>query len=272
MPSPRIALVGALALTLAASTVGMAQSPAETDVPDIPAAVRATLAAETVGLDAVVTMHTPDPAFDGMVMMEVNGQASFGQEPRARFVAEIIDVGTMSMILDDTDLYMGGEALEALVPAGDFLHVDMESPPPPFEELAAEFTFGSDAALVLYWLLGADGPIEVLGREEIGGADSVHVEVPIDLDAVGTHVPPEFQAVFVDNLNEIRAEGADVDRAEAWVDADGMIRRVSYDMQTGTPAAPLTLSIVYDFSDFGEPIDVGIPEALNIVDAWELLE
>jgi hypothetical protein len=272
MPSSRAALAGALMLSLAAPAAGLAQSQPDADTPDIAAAVEATLAADTVSLDAVVTMHTPAADFDEMVVMDLSGQASFGLERQAQFAGTIVELGTASMILDGSDIYMGGDAFEALVPAGSFLYIDMESPPPAFEELAAEFTIGSDAALALYWLLGADGPIEVLGREQIGGVESVHVEVLIDLETVGAHVPPELQAVFVDNLRGIRANGADVDRAEAWIDDDGMVRRVAYDMQAGTPAAPLTLSILYDLSDFGEPIDLGIPEASNIVDAWELVD
>lgn len=271
MPSIHAALVGTLALALAMPAGVAAQAAQNADVPDIPAAVESTFEMQTVGISGLVTLGAPGEP-ESFVMMDAGGQVDFGAERRAWLEGQFIDVGGLSVIFDGNDAYLGGDGFEGLVPAGMYIHIDMDSPPPPFADLATEFMIGNDAALALYWLLGAAGPVAVLGQQEVRGVDSVHIEMAIDLDLVEPHVPPELKTVFAENLAEIRANGADVDHAEAWIDGDGLIRRAAYDMQAGAPEAPLTLSIVYEFFDFGMPIELPLPDSAHIVEAWELLE
>jgi hypothetical protein len=268
--SIQAALIGALALVLVMPTVAAAQ--ADDGVPDILTAVESTIGMETVGISGLVTLHAPGNDPESMVMMDAGGQVDFGAARRVWLEGEFIELGGLSVIFDGNDAYLGGDGFEDLVPAGSLIYINMDSPPPALADLATEFMIGNDAALALYWLLGADGPMEVVGHEDVGGVDTVHVRIPIDLELVEAQVPSTLLTVYTENLAEMRASGADIDHGEAWIDGDGMIRRAAYEMQAGTPAQPLVLSIVYEFSDFGAPIDLPIPGPEYIIDAWELFE
>lgn len=272
MTSIQAALVGSLSLIVIMPAVAVAQADTDDGAPDIRSAVESTLGVETVGLTGLVTLHAPGNDPEDMVMLDLDGQVDFGTTRRAWLEGDVIELGGLTVIFDGNDAYLGGDGFADIVPAGTLILVDMDSPPPPFADLATEFMIGNDAALALYWLLGADGPIEVLGQEDVGGVDTVHIEIPIDLELVEPHVPPALLTVFEENLAEMRASGADIDRGQAWVDSEGLIRRAAYDMRAGTPAQPLILSIVYEFFDFGVPIDLPIPDPDRIIDAWELFE
>ena len=153
-------------------------------------------------------------------------------------------------------------------PLGCWLYVDLEDPPPVWGEVADDLLAQSDAAVLLYWLLGADGAVAVIGSEYVDGIETVHADVPIDLDLALTRTPPDQQAVFAANLAGIRNAGGDVDHAAFWLDHDGMVRRITYGMEMPIGEAASTWDFDTGFSAFGEPLDLGLPDAQDIIDAW----
>ncbi len=110
-----------------------------------------------------------------------------------------------------------------------------------------------------------------MGQEAIGATDSTHIEVPVDLELVREHVPPGVLPIYEQDLAGLREANADVDRVEAWTDSDGFVRRVAYDMPVSLEGETGTAHLAYDFSGFGQPIELGLPDPSLTVDAWDLL-
>ncbi len=259
------AVAGTALLTAALNSPSLAR-PATDEAPDVAAAVMRTLEGDTARFGAEVTMEVPG-ALPETLLLSATGQLSFGLDPRVWLEAEIAELGSLLAVFDGNDVYFGGAAFEALVPEGHYLYLDLTDPVEGFEELVDDFAFGSDAALSLYWLLGSDGPVEVVGLESEGDVEMVHVAMAIDLEAVRDQVPDDMRSVFEQSLAEIRASGADVDRAEAWLDEDGYLRRVRYDMPFPIEGEPAMLITEYRFDALGEPLELPIPAPEQVVDA-----
>ena len=178
--------------------------------------------------------------------------------------------GSAEIIIDGPDVYIGGDMYEGILPAGAWLYVDAEDAPPVWGEVADDLLSVNDAAVLLYWLLGADGTVDVIGREYDEGGEVLHAAVPIDLDIALERTPPGQQAVFASNLAGIRGRGGDVDTAELWLDGNGMVRRIVYDMEWPVGDASSTWEFDTEFEAFGEPLDLRLPDAEDIIDAWDV--
>ena len=76
-----------------------------------------------------------------------------------------------------------------------------------------------------------------------------------------------MRSVFEQSLAEIRDSGADVDRAEAWLDEDGYLRRVRYDMPFSIDGEAAKLITEYRFDALGEPLELPIPDPAQVDDA-----
>ncbi|MEA2025909.1 MAG: hypothetical protein U9O18_04390 [Chloroflexota bacterium] len=264
---------GMLSITLLlATSVGPVAAAEETvDASDLVRAVENTLAAETAHIGVQVMMEAPGVGIDPTLFMDVTGQIAFDDELRFRLDGEMLDLGSFSFIADGGDMYLSGELVDGLLSPGDWLYVDASAPPPGFEDLQSSFEVGGDVALALYWLLGVDGPIEVLDAEPVGEGEATHVEVPIDLELVRDQLPRWLLPAYEQNLAGLREAGADVDRAEAWLGEDDFVQRLSYDMPVSLGDQLALLTVGYDFSGFGEPLELGLPDPADIVDAWELI-
>jgi hypothetical protein len=267
----RIALMLPITLLLALSSTPVAGADDIVDVSDLSGAVERTMAAETAYLGALVLLEAPAVGIDAMVVVDVTGQVAFGEELQGWLEGEMLEIGSFAIIVDGNDWYLSGEVVDGLVELGSWLQVDVSAAPPGFGELQGSFEVGSDAALALYWLLGADGPIEVLGTESLGGTQVTHVEVPIDLELVRDQLPRWLLPAYGSNLAGLREAGADVDRAEAWLGDDGFIRRLTYDMPISLGDELGLLKVAYDLSGFGQPIESRSPDPATVVDAWELV-
>ncbi len=260
--------VALLLATTAASTV--ATEPA-VEPAALARAVERTLASETVGIGVRVMIEVPAAGIEPVLILDAEGQVSFGEELEAWLEGEMVELGSFSFIVEGRDMYLRGMTVGGLLSPSEWLHVDLSAAPPGFGEMQASFEIGSDAALALYWLVGVDGAIEVLGREMVDGVEVTHIEVPIDLGLVRDQLPRWLLPAYGENLAGLRKANADVDRAEAWLDADGYITGITYDMPVSLGDQVGLAAVAYELSSFGEPIDLARPDPADIVDAWELV-
>jgi hypothetical protein len=256
-------------LAVSAGPIAAAQDIVE--VSDLGRAVERTVASETASVAVQVVLEDPAGSIEPMLLMDVTGQFAFGGELRARLEGEMLEIGPFTFISDGEGMYLRGELVDGLLAPGQWLYVDTSAPPPGFEELQGSFEVGSDAALVLYWLLGVDGPIKVLGSEPLGDVEAVHVELPIDLGRVRAEVPSWLLPAYERNLAGLREARADVDRAHAWLGVDGLIRRITYEMPFAFGDELGLITVGYDLWGFGETLDVTAPHPADVVDASELV-
>lgn len=109
-------------------------------------------------------------------------------------------------------------------------------------------------------LSNVSGEVKVVGEETIEGMKTVHYSYKFDVsklmqDALGSG-----------ELKGDAAEAAEMFGGESemnvWIGDDGLIRRVAYELSTGSESADMPSSIAYEmtFSDFGTPVDVTAPD------------
>lgn len=246
---------------LAADAIGLA---------DLQRAVERTVATGTVELSATVTVEASAADEGEVTVIEAHGQTTFGSDHRAWLEGTMLEVGDFSFIIDGPVMYLQTTILDEVTEPGQYLLVDVSSPPPGLEDLHERFDVGNDAALALYWLLGVDGAIETVGTDTVGGAKVVRVDVSLDLQRARAGVPAWLMPIYERNLDGLRASGVDVRRAEAWIDDDGLIRRIVYDMPLAVGEGPTLLQVAFGFSGFGRPIDLPLPAPSEIVEAESL--
>ena len=269
----RTAAMLSITVLLAVSAGPIAAAQDIVEVSDLGRAVERTVASETASVAVQVVLEDPAGSIEPMLLIDVTGQFAFGGELRARLEGEMLEIGPFTFISDGEDMYLRGELVDGLLAPGQWLYVDTSAPPPGFEELQGSFEVGSDAALVLYWLLGVDGPIKVLGTEPLGDVEAVHVEVPIDLERVRAEVPSWLLCQPTSgNLAGLREAGADVDRARC-VAGRGRAHP-SYHVRACPSRSVMSWGShgrLRPLADSARPIDVTAPHPADVVDASELV-
>jgi hypothetical protein len=177
-------------------------------------------------------------------------------------------MGSLELIAVGTDVYLRGKAFEPLTKNdARWLYVDLTSKKPATAEFASIAGGENDASLMVYYLLGATGDVEDLGTEDVDGVSTDHVGVELDLDAALEAAPEDARAVFIENIDEQRANGV-VDNldGEVWIDQDGLVRRVSYGFGLSAQMGGGEMTAVVDLSEIGETVDIDIPDKNDIVD------
>ena len=230
-------------------------------------AVEATFAEGTVRIGQTIEFVGSSVIPDG-TSGSAGGQASLEEPPQLRLQADFTEfnVGELVMIRDDNLLYMKGDVIQPMVGRGRWLLVDLESNAPaaaPFKSLASG---QNDISMALYYLYGITGDVDASDGETIGGQPTTHYEMEIDLEGARDTIPEERAEALEDLIASLRTGG--IDRSldgEVWVGADGIVQRLRYTYRLGPEQGMGALTTVIDFSDFGAPLDLGIPRDDDVV-------
>ena len=94
-------------------------------------------------------------------------------------------------------------------------------------------------------LVKSSKKVEQLGKEVVRGVDTIHYRAHLDAAKLGLELGPDPPDELV---------------VEAWVDDDGLVRRIRV-----PEGGESNSSSVVDLYDFGVPVDVKTPEAEDIV-------
>jgi hypothetical protein len=172
---------------------------------------------------------------------------------------------TLDAVLDGKVFYMRFPLL-----AGDkpWLKVDLE-------ELAKRQ--GADTAQLdplshvdptqaLAYLQGA-GEFTEVGEEPVRGVETTHYEGTIDLREAVDKAPSDQREQLERFLED---SGVSELPAEAWIDADGFLRRMTIDFAElgGMPGA--SFSIAMELFGFGEDVDIDVPSDDEVTDLSKL--
>jgi hypothetical protein len=122
---------------------------------------------------------------------------------------------------------------------------------------AGSTTFGGDAGSTIGALRGVDDVTRV-GTEEVAGVPTTHYRGTVDLAKVLAKLPARMQ----DELRKNPAFGTGAWKIDAWVDADGTLRKMAFDVET----AQMRVSEVLELRDFGAPVDLSAPPADDVID------
>jgi hypothetical protein len=134
----------------------------------------------------------------------------------------------------------------------------------------------NDPRAVINELRGASGDAAEVGKEAVRGTDTTHYRTTVDLDDAASASPPSVR----DDLAEVaRQLGTSKLAMEAWLDAEGRIRRLQYtidlaDLDDDAPAKRTGTGMVVarlELYEFGVEVAVEPPPEDQTTDLAELL-
>jgi hypothetical protein len=275
------AAIAVLALALAMAGCGGATSP---DLSRVAQAAQATEGAGTAQFELTFDAKGLSQALS-QTGSDVSFTASGAVDYDAQQTRMTIDLGSLSAllgapaggqkgltldaVLDGKVFYMRFPLLAGVVSADKpWLRMDLE-------ELAKQQ--GADAAQLdqlshvdptqaLAYLQGA-GEFTEVGQETVRGVETTHYEGTIDLREAVDKAPSDQREQLERVLED---SGVTELPAEAWIDADGYLRKMTIDFAElgGMPGA--SFSIAMELFGFGEDVDIDVPSDDEVTDLSEL--
>lgn len=126
--------------------------------------------------------------------------------------------------------------------------------------------------------LTAHGDLEELGAEDVRGVATRHVRTTVDLETYLETLDPKLKAdlaPLVDQFEQMVGSVRPV--MDAWVDDEGLVRRIGLDMRMGVPATgsdsggSVEMAMTMDLFDFGADLAIEVPPASQVMDGTALL-
>jgi hypothetical protein len=184
----------------------------------------------------------------------------------------------LEIVFDGTAYYMSTGAFGPLAGQldADWVYIDLEA--------VAEMTgidVGSlptgggtnNPASALEGLEGvSDDGVDDLGTEDVDGVSTHHYAAEIDMAAAidqaneqsgGELFDEELADQFVEQF------GDDPIPVEIWIDDDGLSRRMTMEIPAPGQDEPATMEM--EMADFGEPVDIQVPDQADTIDFMDLL-
>jgi hypothetical protein len=137
----------------------------------------------------------------------------------------------------------------------------------------------ADPSQAVAYLRGVSTDVKVVGEEKLRGADVTHYRFTIDL-AKAAKSAPESQRALLQQAADLYGGGTPIP-ADAWVDGDGRLRKMSYVIDRSNVTIPTDQAasgetfgrIVTSFElyDFGTEVAAKAPPADQVTDIGSLL-
>jgi hypothetical protein len=273
----------ALALVLAATACGgdsgsgTSATPTTVDTTAAGSAQSLIAAAGTKTADAGSARVSFKASFDGPTSGSMTGEGVFA-ERQGHLTLDmsglggaggVLPDGKIELIFDKLVYYMklpGASGLP-LPPGKEWFKIDLQ-------QLGETHSLNlgqlaqldqSDPSQALDLLRGASSGFHKVGSEEVRGVPTTHYEGTVDLTKVAEDAPPDIAEQYR-KLAQL-APSTEVP-LEAWVDEDGLVRRIRLEQSLGENA---TMTMEEEFYDFGADVDVAPPPDDQVVDLTGLL-
>lgn len=237
------------------------------------AAPDAAVAAGSGRFEMTVSMDTPDGAFEmvgtggftgDQMRMEVDLGSMLADAAQAS--GETVPDGfdqPMVIVVDGTTIYMRLPML-----AGVTGNTGWISMTPDDLGLSGSFGLGggtNDPSQLLETLRGVTDDVEEVGTDDVRGVATTHFRATIDMARALDGVAPDQRALLESQLEGLGGALSAVP-VDVWVDRDGLARRMTLDMGNmfGAGGGGGTASVTVDFFDYGEPVEVVVPDASEV--------
>lgn len=237
-------------------------------------AVEATVDEGTAAFTVTVESEGTGTGGDGQQPIEVDGVVDFEAEQRRLTLSG--DQGELDVVIDGDIAYLELPATEG----DDWMRIELEAL---FDD---EVGMGGPAAIPfqdpednLRVLEGSAVHAAETGSESIDGEDTTRYELVIDLEAASEEANEDVQEA-VDET--VARTGVDELEMEVWIDDDDLIRRVAYTLdlsqaqvsesedEAAVEADPEgTVTVTVDYSDFGDAVEIEVPDDADVVDLDE---
>ena len=173
-------------------------------------------------------------------------------------------------VYDEDVIYMRLPALTKLLPgAKRWLKVDETTL---LEQGGTQFSSPDPVAFVQL-LRAAGRDVKVVGEEDVRGTSTTHYRATVDTDALPRAAPADARAELEAYARRLRAMGVETIPLEAWIDEDGVARRMRVefnDMQAAGRRADIASTI--ELFDLGAPVEIALPPRDQVSDFQALLE
>jgi hypothetical protein len=117
--------------------------------------------------------------------------------------------------------------------------------------------------------LGTSVPdLTKIGEATIRGTKTTHLRGKVDLSDKAIAAAPASQQEGLRAAQKVF--GADGYPVDVWLDSDGRVRRVQYEVTSGEGAAKSTTTVKLDLYDFGKAPTIELPAASDVGDASSL--
>jgi hypothetical protein len=169
----------------------------------------------------------------------------------------------MEMVGDEPVIYMRSSIFGSLPGGREWMALDFSF----LQEPDAPLPAGGDAMGELELLEAVADKVRKLGQEDVRGVPTTRYSGTVDVS---------------DRADQLREQGAkelasQVEAApplkiEAWIDTDGLVRRMRYVKSEGKEGGgkSTTMDMRMDFFDFGFEPEIAVPESDEVFDATDL--
>jgi len=233
-----------------------------------------------VVLELTMTGIAPEP-------LSITGEGIQDPEQQlARFTMDLsqvagltgggVDLGEIEMVLDGSTLYMRLPFLEG---AGlkPWVEIDLRAIAeeegldlPSLQQLGQ-----ADPALTFAYLRAASDNTQEVGQEDVRGVETTHYRMTVELARVAEQVPAEQREQMRAAVQAlIEATGLETVPVDAWIDGDGLIRRMDlgYEDVEVAPGEKGDMSMSMELYDYGVDVAVSLPPSDEVMSFQELLE
>jgi hypothetical protein len=185
-------------------------------------------------------------------------------------VAAGSDAGRVNVVFDESVIYMKLPALQESVPTSKpWVRIDVKEMQRQSGGTSQFNAFGqADPSQYLQFLQGA-GKVEELGSETVRDVETTRYKAVVDLNEAVKKAPAETRDMLT---RAIRASGSKSVPVNAWIDSDGLLRRVRYSYGDSDQTGGMSSSITVDFYDFGTAVEVRPPPEDQVTDLADILE
>jgi len=181
----------------------------------------------------------------------------------------------IDVVQDGTVGYVRFPALDGQLPAGKtWIRGDADGPS------TSGFDFGeleqfakSDPRDVLGALRAVTSEVETVGSEQLRGVETTHYRATVDpaeLAKLASGKARTGPQSLVDRLST--QAGVGPFPVDVWLDASGLVRRLSLSVEATEPSASRSseVSMSFELWNYGRAVDIELPPASQVVDASTL--
>ena len=210
--------------------------------------------------------------------LAISGEADLDNEHKRAHMAMDLGMlgGEMEILMDGGVMYMRSPMFQD---AGtDWVSMDPSKMDPAAAAQFGGFGAGTTDPSALVGLFAGVFDVKVSGEQELRGVPTTHYVGTIDLkkvlkgfaDVVGKDVDAATKKQLKAAVKQFESLGMEEKIPfEIWIDAGGLPRRERITMDFGklVPGAEeASLEMTVDFSDFGKPVDIQIPDPSEVTD------
>lgn len=165
----------------------------------------------------------------------------------------------MDLVGDGLEVYMRSDLLDSLPDGSEWMGLDLSVIPNGETPLPVEVDARGDLAI----LEAVTGDVEELGEEEVRGVPTTRYRGEVDnVERAG-----ELRKEGAGRLASLIEAGSPL-RVEAWIDADGLIRRMGlvYSAPRAEGDGSTTTDLRMDFFDLGIEPEIDLPPSDKVYD------